>query len=125
MFPNVTINGVPDLSDLWPDLDARLAPDQPMVTMVNNVLTIHDPDTGVLVEQIDWSGNLPLISQLLKILSVVSKDGQITLNWTGNGQLQWAPTVQGPWTSITPMPESPYSEILLAGQTRFYRLQGL
>jgi hypothetical protein len=43
------------------------------------------------------------------------------LSWTGSGQLQWAPTIQGPWTSITPAPASPYSEALVPGN-RFYRL---
>jgi hypothetical protein len=57
----------------------------------------------------------------LKFLSAVVSSGQITLSWTGSGQLQWAPTIQGPWTSITPAPASPYSEALVPGN-RFYRL---
>jgi hypothetical protein len=55
------------------------------------------------------------------LLPPVVSDGQITLSWTGEAQLQWAPSVQGPWTSIDPEPASPYSEPLASG-SRFYRL---
>jgi len=67
---------------------------------------------------------LPSLAALLsplKFLSPVISSGQITLSWTGSGQLQWAPTVQGPWTSIIPAPASPYSDALVQGN-RFYRL---
>jgi hypothetical protein len=56
----------------------------------------------------------------LKFLPSVVSSGQITLSWTGSGRLQWAPTVQGPWTFITPAPAPPYSEALVSN--RFYRL---
>jgi hypothetical protein len=48
--------------------------------------------------------------------------GQVKLNWTGPGQLQWAASILGPWTTITPAPTSPYSEAVLPDQDRFYRL---
>jgi hypothetical protein len=49
--------------------------------------------------------------------------GQVVLSWTGNGQLEWATSVLGPWTSITPAPVSPYSEAVLPNQSRFFRLK--
>jgi hypothetical protein len=52
--------------------------------------------------------------------SVVS-NGKITLNWSGTGTLASAPTVSGPWTPITPA-ASGYSENIVAGQNRFFRL---
>jgi hypothetical protein len=48
--------------------------------------------------------------------------GQITLNWTGSGALESAPTITGPWTEI-PAATTPYSEAVVAGQNRFYRLR--
>ena len=57
----------------------------------------------------------------LKFLPSVVSGSQITLSWTGSGRLQWAPTIQGPWTFITPAPASPYSEARTPGN-RFYRL---
>lgn len=61
MIPNVWVNGVSEISDSWPDIDARLDATHPLVTMINNVLTITDPVTGA-VESVDWRGNLPVIS---------------------------------------------------------------
>jgi hypothetical protein len=49
--------------------------------------------------------------------------GQITLNWTGSGELEWAPTITGPWTPLNPAPPPPYSEAVTPGQMRFYRLR--
>jgi hypothetical protein len=49
-------------------------------------------------------------------------EGQIHLNWTGSGRLEWAPTVLGPWTPIQPVPGSPYSEPIQTETNRFYRL---
>lgn len=62
MFPGVWVNGNPDLSDPWPDIDARTAGGQPLVTMVNKVLTITDPANGTGMS-IDWNGNLPVINK--------------------------------------------------------------
>ena len=56
-------------------------------------------------------------------LPAVVSNGQVTLNWTGTGNLQWAPSVSGPWTAYTPAPAKPYSEAIVLGQNRFYRLQ--
>jgi len=54
--------------------------------------------------------------------SVVS-NGRVTLNWSGNGNLEWAPSVLGPWTPVTPAAAKPYSENVLSAQNRFYRLR--
>jgi len=61
MFPKVWVNGKPDVSDPWPDIDARLDATHPLVTMVDKVLTITDPATGV-IQRVDWSGDLPTMS---------------------------------------------------------------
>jgi len=59
----------------------------------------------------------------LKLLPPVLNGNQVTLNWTGTGKLQWAPTVTGPWSDVTPPPApKPYTEAVLPGQNRFYRL---
>ncbi len=62
MFPNVWVDGVPDVSDPWPDIDARLDAPHPVVTLASRILTIVDPVTGD-VERIDWSGDLPVASR--------------------------------------------------------------
>jgi hypothetical protein len=59
---------------------------------------------------------------LPQLLPPVISNGQITLSWTGSGALQWAPSVTGPWTLVSPQPASPYSEAVTSGK-RFYRLQ--
>jgi hypothetical protein len=51
-------------------------------------------------------------------------NGKLTLTWTGTGNLEWATTLAGPWTPVTPAPNSPYSEDVQIGQkSRFYRLK--
>jgi hypothetical protein len=49
------------------------------------------------------------------------QNGQIALEWTGSGQLQWAPSLTGPWTTL-PSATSPYSESVESGANRYYRL---
>lgn len=53
---------------------------------------------------------------------LVIKDGQVTLDWTGTAQLEWAPSILGPWTAIIPAPSTPYSEPVVSGTNRFFRL---
>jgi hypothetical protein len=55
-------------------------------------------------------------------LPTVQSAGQITLQWIGEGQLEWAATMAGPWTAIMPAPSSPYSQAIVLGQSRFFRL---
>jgi len=59
----------------------------------------------------------------LKFLAPVVNSGAVTLDWTGIGQLEWAPKVIGPWTPVSPAPEPPYTEFLTIGENRFYRLR--
>ena len=49
--------------------------------------------------------------------------GKITLNWTGIGQVESAPSIVGPWTPVAAAIDPPYSEDLVPGQSRFYRLR--
>jgi hypothetical protein len=48
--------------------------------------------------------------------------GNITLNWTGPGVLEWAPAITGGWTEIQGA-ASGYSEAIVPGQMRFYRIR--
>lgn len=48
--------------------------------------------------------------------------GQIRLEWTGSGQLEWAASLNGPWQAVTPPPVSPYLENLVPGESRFFRI---
>jgi len=59
----------------------------------------------------------------LEILQPVVSNGQVTLTWTGTGNLEWSPNLLNPWTPIIPAPVSPYSEALAPGAKRFYRLR--
>jgi len=52
---------------------------------------------------------------------LVSGD-QLTLDWTGQGQLQAAPAVTGTYTNVTPAPTPPYTETIVPGQNKFFRL---
>ena len=61
MIPSVWVNSIANISDHWPDIDARIDETHPLVTMVNKVLTITNPVTGE-EGKIDWSGTLPIIS---------------------------------------------------------------
>ena len=57
-----------------------------------------------------------------RLLPPILKNDQVTLNWTGPGRLERAPTVVGPWTRITPQPAPPYSESFAPGENRFFRV---
>lgn len=76
----------------------------------------------------NWMGidyislNPPDLAPPIFLSSVVNK-GQLTLDWKGGGSLEWAPTVLGPWTAVAPEPQPPYTEAVVAGQNRFYRLR--
>jgi len=49
--------------------------------------------------------------------------GQLILNWTGEGQLERAPSVLGAWTPVVPAPLSPYAAAIIPGTNGFFRLQ--
>jgi hypothetical protein len=60
----------------------------------------------------------------LRFLAPSVSGGQITLNWTGTGALESAPAITGPWTELQAAGAgTSYSEAVLSGQTRFYRLR--
>jgi hypothetical protein len=48
--------------------------------------------------------------------------GQLTLNWTGDGQLEFALQLTGPWQAMLPPPTPPYSVAIVPGENRFFRL---
>jgi len=58
----------------------------------------------------------------LQFLPATVSGGQITLNWTGSGALESASAITGPWTEVQGA-TTPYSEAVVAGQNRFYRLR--
>lgn len=39
------------------------------------------------------------------------------------GQLQWSSSLPGQWTDVLPTPSSPYSEPVVAGEGRFFRVR--
>ena len=72
---------------------------------------------------IDYVQLNPAAVPPLQFLTPVLSNGKLTLDWTGTGQLEWAPTLLGPWTPITPAPGKPYAEAIVTAQNRFYRLK--
>jgi hypothetical protein len=52
-------------------------------------------------------------------------DNQIELRWVGTGQLEWTADLPGPWTAVTPTPASAFSETVVPGDNRFYRLNAI
>ena len=52
----------------------------------------------------------------------ILENGNLILNWTGQGQLQSAPAVTGVYTNILPTPVPPYTNAVVPGQNRFFRL---
>ena len=58
----------------------------------------------------------------LRFLAPTVSGGRITLNWTGGGALESAPAITGQWTEIQGA-TSGYSEAVVSGQMRFYRLR--
>jgi hypothetical protein len=60
----------------------------------------------------------------LKFNASTVSNGKITISWTGSGTLEWAPAVGGPWNPVSPAPTGgTYTEDIVAGQNRFYRLR--
>jgi hypothetical protein len=53
----------------------------------------------------------------------ILQNGQLTLQWTGSGELESAPAISGPWTPVTPVPVPPHTETLVPGANRFFRLK--
>ncbi|MBI1840551.1 MAG: hypothetical protein HYR88_06825 [Verrucomicrobia bacterium] len=71
----------------------------------------------------NWMGiDYIQINPVLRFLPPVVVDGKLKLDWIGSGGLESAPTVVGPWTPVAAAANPPYSEAILPGQNRFFRL---
>jgi hypothetical protein len=68
-----------------------------------------------------YLGMMKLVVEPVFLPPVVA-GGQITLEWIGDGQLEWSVSLLGPWIPIIPAPASPYSEAFDLGTIRFFRL---
>ena len=73
----------------------------------------------------NWMGidYVQLTPAPLRLLPPILDNNQVKLNWTGAGALEWARSITGPWTAITPAPTPPYSEAIVPGENRFFRLK--
>jgi hypothetical protein len=49
-------------------------------------------------------------------------NNQVILNWAGLGQLQAAPAVTGVYTNIIPAPTPPYTNAVMPGKARYFRI---
>jgi hypothetical protein len=59
----------------------------------------------------------------LRFSSATRSASQFTLIWTGQGQLEFAPLLPGPWDLVIPAPAPPYTEDITLDQDRFFRLR--
>jgi len=73
----------------------------------------------------NWMGidYVQLNQVALQFLTTTVNNGVVTLTWSGSGRLEWAPSVDGPWTPIEPAPQSGYTEAQEPDDGRFYRLR--
>jgi len=58
-----------------------------------------------------------------RFLAPTISGGSVNLQWSGSGQLQWAPTVTGPWTTIAPSGANAHTEPVVLTTNRFFRIQ--
>jgi len=72
------------------------------------------------LEDVAWSTVSNSLVTAMQPLLVATN--QVTVQWSGEGQLQWASSPLGPWNSITPAPPPPYTEPLATNGSRYYRL---
>ncbi|HAB19702.1 MAG TPA: hypothetical protein DCE44_25115, partial [Verrucomicrobiales bacterium] len=72
---------------------------------------------GIDYVQVDFE-----VAPELKLSTPSISNGKVTLTWTGTGNLEWAPTISGPWTPITPPPASGYTEDVEVAGGRYYHL---
>ena len=70
-----------------------------------------------------YLGVLRLDLALPRFTAIALEAGQVRLDWSGAGQLEWAPSALGPWTSLSPSPSPPHLEPLVQGGVRCYRLR--
>lgn len=59
----------------------------------------------------------------LRFSSIARRADQGVLDWTGQGQLEWASALTGGWTRVIPVPVPPYSIDMRTDQNRFFRLE--
>lgn len=52
-----------------------------------------------------------------------TSEGNLILQWSGSGELEWAPTVMGPWTSVSPALDGSHAEPVNLATNRFFRLR--
>ena len=57
------------------------------------------------------------------MLAPTVSNGKIVVNWTGTGTLEWSTTLTGTWTPVSPAPAPPYSEDIVVGQRKFFRVR--
>ncbi len=60
--------------------------------------------------------------QASPILTTFLKDGRLVVSWAGEGVLQSAESVTGPWRDVEPQPKSPFSAPITS-PAKFYRLR--
>ena len=135
----VYINGVlvqPEIIVRRPQLEVDYTTPQVTLASVNaqtgpsydNIVSLkgfnYSADGGgswMGLDYVQVNGGTPIATA--SFLPPAISGGKITLNWTGTGSLEWAPTILGPWTPVTPVPTTPYSEDIQPGQNRFYRIR--
>lgn len=59
----------------------------------------------------------------LKFSPAVLVGNELRLNWSGNGILEWAPTLEGPWAAVSPAPASASHSEPVTNAHRFFRLR--
>jgi hypothetical protein len=81
-----------------------------------------DPTDGGNWMGIDYVALNHVVTEQPQFQAPTVSGGNITLNWTGSGVLEWAPAITGAWTEIQGA-ASGYSEAIVPGQMRFYRIR--
>lgn len=104
-------------------VDARLGPGADNIISLRGVN--YSADGGGNWMGIDYVRlHAPGGGEPPRFTSSTVSNGQLTLTWTGAGNLESAPAVNGPWTAVNPTPTSPYTEAVVTTQPgRFYRLR--
>lgn len=72
-------------------------------------------NTGLIEVPIDLPKEDP------EITSVIIAGGTVTIEWVNEGELQSAPAVTGPWTTIAGA-TSPHQEAVVVDGAKFYRV---
>jgi hypothetical protein len=103
-------------------VDARVGPGHDNIVHLRGIN--YDAEGGCNWMGIDYVQLNGATETPMRFTSSSVSNGTVTLNWTGGGTLEWSPViVGGTWTSVTPAPNGTYSEAIVSGQNRFYRLR--